>query len=360
LQYFRVTTNTVPFVVSPTALIFTNYPPIMLTNGLWFTNTIQGGISNGPGGLPTQFYEFDVATNATNVSFVLDNLDTAGEISYVVKKGLLPGLSVHDYYVVYAPPSVGLPPPFLDPLDLTASSLPVPLSPGAWYLGVFFQVPTTVNYRIRAVEDLSTNGVPTNPPPQVINLQNAAPYTTNTTAPALFFEFTVATNASQAVFDLLPPSSTNAILLVKNGGFPSLTNFDYALTNAGAITVLTNSKVPLAPGNWFMGVFNLSTGNLSYTVEAQEQTASFTINPQVSFTTNGFNLTWASVPGDTYYVQGKTNLTDPGWQNISPPSLPPPLRLPIRFHPRSPFIISASSNSRPNRRPLSSSIPSLW
>jgi hypothetical protein len=48
-------------------------------------------------------------------------------------------------------------------------------------------------------------------------------------------------------------------------------------------------------------------------------TTSFLISPQVSYSsTNGFSLSWASIVGDAYFVQGKVNVIDPSWQAVSP------------------------------------------
>ena len=48
-------------------------------------------------------------------------------------------------------------------------------------------------------------------------------------------------------------------------------------------------------------------------------TTSFLISPQVSYSsTNSFSLSWASIIGDAYFVQGKTNVIDPSWQPVSP------------------------------------------
>jgi len=54
--------------------------------------------------------------------------------------------------------------------------------------------------------------------------------------------------------------------------------------------------------------------------------------------TNSFCLTWTSLPGHTYTVQGKTNLLDHDWTIISPAILAPAhqttwcLPLPSDYH----------------------------
>src|SRR5207248_4532577 len=47
-------------------------------------------------------------------------------------------------------------------------------------------------------------------------------------------------------------------------------------------------------------------------------TNNIVINPQLIITNGTICLTWSSVAGQDYYVEAKTNLTDPSWTVVSP------------------------------------------
>jgi subtilisin-like proprotein convertase family protein len=142
--------------------------------------------------------------------------------------------------------------------------------------------------------------------------------------PPDYFAYDVSPQATVVSFQLLDPSG-NAGLYVQYGlPFPTPTDFDYAsanpATNAQQVLVLADSApVALAPGRWYLGVFNSETNPVSYTIQAAEfavfETNAMLLGYEVS--TNALCLTWASTPGACYYVQGAANANGTNWTNLS-------------------------------------------
>jgi len=143
-------------------------------------------------------------------------------------------------------------------------------------------------------------------------------------APPGYFAYDASAQATMVSFQLLDLSG-NAGLYAEYGlPFPTPTAFDFASaspsTNGQQILVLTDSTpVPLAPGPWYLGVFNSDTNTVSYTLLATEfaviATNVMVIDYQVS--TNNLCVTWGSTPGSYYYVQGATNPAGTNWTNLS-------------------------------------------
>ena len=143
-------------------------------------------------------------------------------------------------------------------------------------------------------------------------------------APPSYFAYDVSTQATIASFQLIDLSG-NAGLYAEYGlPFPTPTAFDFASaspsTNGQQILVLTDSTpVPLAPGRWYLGVFNSDTNTVSYTILATEFAVNATnvvvLDYQIS--TNSLCLAWAATPGSYYYVQGATNPAGTNWTNLS-------------------------------------------
>ena len=81
--------------------------------------------------------------------------------------------------------------------------------------------------------------------------------------------------------------------------------------NAGAVR--------LSPGDWYVTAVNVSGGPVSYCIKATEYPVYGTnLNVRATVSGNSFCLTWDSLIGVHYVVQGKTNLVTPGWDNLSP------------------------------------------
>ena len=143
-------------------------------------------------------------------------------------------------------------------------------------------------------------------------------------APPRYYAFDVSAQATMVSFQLMNLSGNAGLYAGYGLPFPTPTAFDFASagpsTNGQQILVLTDSTpVPLAPGPWYLGVFNSDTNTISYTILATEfnifATNVVILDYQVS--TNSLCLTWGSTPGSYYYVQGATNPAGTNWTNLS-------------------------------------------
>jgi hypothetical protein len=266
-----------------------------------------------PVSLLPRYFSFDVSTNAVGAIFQLLNL--SGDVNLVARKGL----------------------PFPAPFDLDygsfnpgtndenilvfTNSTPVPLSPGEWYLGVFNASSTPVSYTILATEYPY-------PFANVITLTNAIPYATTNFAGANtndYYRFIVHSNSVRAQFEINGPTANMTLVAKKGWPLPDLVTYDYRSadprTNDELIIVFDFSKpVPLSPGDWFLTAVNVSGGPAAYSIMATEWpvygtniviTNSFVVS-------NNFCLTWTSLPGVHYYVQGKPDLLTTNWTIVSP------------------------------------------
>lgn len=112
----------------------------------------------------------------------------------------------------------------------------------------------------------------------IIRLHNDVAYT-NLLAPAGiltdYYVFNVTPTAIQAEFEVRPRNGDVGLLLRRGLPLPGLTNYDYrsdlpGLTNE--LIVLTNASQPvaLAPGDWYLGVYNNSTNAVVYDIRARE------------------------------------------------------------------------------------------
>jgi hypothetical protein len=257
-------------------------------------------------------FEYDVSSNATAVLFALTNL--SGDVDLVVRKGLpLPTLTSYDYGS-FAPGTND------ELIVIFPNSAPVPLSPGWWYLGVFNQDVTNVTYTIVAVE--LTSALPT-----IITLTNGVPYfNTNFagSAPDDYYRYIVSPSAVRAQFEVDNP--TEDVTLVARKGFPplpDLTTYDYISANPGTndqLIVLYNysTPVPLAAGEWYLTVVNVSGLPAAYSVMATEWPVYGTnISISAEFSSGSFCLTWNSLVGVHYVVEGTPSLPPPFWTNVS-------------------------------------------
>ena len=116
-----------------------------------------------------------------------------------------------------------------------------------------------------------------------------------------------------------------ALVARKGLPLPTLTNYDCVSTNPGSseqlITLFDfSTPVALTPGDWFISAVNLSGGPVGYTMMATEFAAYGTdvVITNCQALTNSLCLTWTSMPGIHYYVEGKTNLNDTAWAAVSP------------------------------------------
>jgi subtilisin-like proprotein convertase family protein len=157
-------------------------------------------------------------------------------------------------------------------------------------------------------------------------LANGVPVTGTVAAhaPPSYFAYDVSGQATVVSFLLVNLSGNVDFYSGYGLPFPSETNFNYAgadlSSNEQQILVFAGSgPAPLAPGRWYLGVFNAATNAVSYTILATEFTVlgNNVMVTDYEVSTNSLCFTWASTPGLCYYVQGATDSTGTNWANVS-------------------------------------------
>jgi subtilisin-like proprotein convertase family protein len=302
LGILNLETNPVTYTVLATE--YTSPLPVFipLTNGVPYANTI----TNAP-----DYYEFFVDFDATWASFEVLNPD--GNVNLVLRRWpLFPSASAFDYQSIN--------PGTNDELILVfTNSVPVPLTPGLWYLSVYNLETNAVYYSVVATEYFGTM-------PVLVTLTNGVPYTNTIGAFSLpdLYLFSVSAKATQAVFEVT--GSTGNVDLFARRGLPLIneTNAFYASTNTGTadehIVVHTNSTpVPLQPGWWFLAVANRETNPVTYQLLASEFLSEepitnvpppYILVPPEILPDGRIQITWDSVPGVIYEVQATTSWTN--------------------------------------------------
>ncbi|MGC3959627.1 MAG: proprotein convertase P-domain-containing protein [Verrucomicrobiota bacterium] len=162
--------------------------------------------------------------------------------------------------------------------------------------------------------------------PPVVDLTNGVPECKiNATPLSLdYYHFTVSSNSVRAQFELSKLTG-DMTLILRRGLPPSFNSFDYLSatpsTNDEVITVFDFSQpVKLTPGDWYFAAANLSTGAVEYCATAWEWPAYGTniVITNVFLGTNSFCLSWTSLPGVRYVVEGITNIVSTNWVTVSP------------------------------------------
>ena len=244
----------VTFTVEVGTAVLTNTTAIALTNAIAYTNTI----TNAP-----QYYSFDVPTNAVLACFEIIN--SPSELDLYARHALpLPSSTTFDYQAPYQGTNdeaivVATNSTNLLGVPITTNSVPVPLTPGTWYLAVYnANTNNTVPYRV--VATYITNGGITIVP--LTNFANGA-WETNGTAgpgPALtnFYSYTVTNPAATAVqFVVSNMVSGNVDLIARNGYLPTPQQMTDGSFNRGSPRNRSPSRPtpccprwPARPGIW--------------------------------------------------------------------------------------------------------------
>jgi hypothetical protein len=270
-----------------------------LTNAVPYTGSIAAI------GQP-RYFQYDVSTNAAAVSFQI--LNPSGNVDLVARRGPpLPDLISHDYISANSGANN-------EAIVVSSNSAPVRLTPGRWYLGVFNQDVTTVNYTIIATEI---------GPPTIIVLTNGIPFDyVAAPGPAVtnFFRFDITQSNAAALFELYNLSG-NVDLTLQREAFPYSAPFAGGSFNSvlgpEQIVIRTNVLGTNINAQWFLGVPNNETRNVTYTIRAVVSTNgllisalpfSLGITPATPGSGTGPILTWTSVNGETYQVQVSTDL----------------------------------------------------
>jgi len=266
-----------------------------------------------PVSLLPRYFSFDVSTNAVGAIFQLLNL--SGDVNLVARKGL-PFPAPYDLDYGSFNPSTND-----ENILVFTNSTPVPLSSGRWYLGVFNADSAPVTYTILATEYPY-------PFADIITLTNRIPYYTTNTAGANtndYYRFVVSSNSVRAQFEINGPTADMTLVARKGWPPPNLITNDFLSADPGTndelIIVYDFSKpVALSPGDWFLTAINISGGPAAYSIMASEWPVYGTniIITNSFVVSNSFCLTWTSLPGVHYYVQGKPDLFTTNWTIVSP------------------------------------------
>jgi subtilisin-like proprotein convertase family protein len=350
------------------------------------TNRVPVSSMLAAGPLP-RYFSYDVSPNAASVTFEL--LSLSGNAQLVARRGLpFPDLVSNDYAGLNAGTNDEL-------ILVTSNSVPQPLTPGRWYLGVFNEDAQDVNYTILATETntapstnvviidyeiisnrlcitwlsepgtsyfvqgkvdiMDTNWTTISPtilatgPTTTYCIQLPTPYhffrvlvgaagglttlepgvpVTNSVAPGeiRYYLVNVPSLASFATNGLIFADAP-VNLLYNQTNLPSGTNGpgDFTLltgSQAGIATLSTTNGTPLlvAGTNYFLGVQNTNpvTATFALQVDFDVVTSTNIVVVDYTYTSNGLCLTWTSVAGSPYYVEGKTDLMSTNWVPVSP------------------------------------------
>ncbi len=267
-----------------------------LTNAIPLSATITNGNA-------LQYYQFDVSTNALSVAFEI--LGANGNVDLYVRRGLpLPNTASYDYRSINPGTTDEL-------VSVDENSLPMPLNPGTWYLGVFNATGVPVNYQVRATE-VSAN---------IIVLTNGVPldFTANVGALTNFFQFVIDQTNSAALFELYNLSG-NADLLLRRGAFPNTLAYDFSSENAPGplyeqIVVRTNGFLPVLNGVWYLTVPNNEAVPVTFTIRGIVSANGLLVSGRpiqlvliAVFPDGSLQFRWDTVVGEQYEVQSSTDL----------------------------------------------------
>ena len=234
----------------------TNVASVYDTNDVLVTNMVAGG--------EMKYFIVDVPRRATQATNLLTVLSGMGDLVLWYNRDALPTADpAIDVFANANGPGGG------ETLFLnTNTPFLAPLRPGQrYYLGVTNQTVGRTNTFLISVLTLSNALCHTS----TIPVTNALDY----------YQFNVSTNASAATFQLSPQNG-NADLVARRAlpvadplPSPNAGHYDYISDNLGTnvdeIIVTTNSQpVALSPGVWYLGVFNLDTNPVTYSICATE------------------------------------------------------------------------------------------
>jgi subtilisin-like proprotein convertase family protein len=205
-------------------------------------------------------------------------------------------------------------------LTTNAAAAPVLIPGQRYFLGVQNKFTTNVTFTLCIDFDLASF-------PDVVDLTNGIPFCTVNSGPSNpldYYRFVVSTNSRRAQFELTALTD-DLTLILRQGLPPTLSVFDFlsanAFTNDEVITVFDFSQpVPLTPGDWYFAAANFTAGPIGYCATAREW---FTYGTNITIVntfvqSNSFCITWTSLDGVPYHVEGKTSLSDTNWAIVSP------------------------------------------
>jgi subtilisin-like proprotein convertase family protein len=194
-----------------------------------------------------------------------------------------------------------------------------PLTPGArYFLGVQNTSATTVSFALQLDFDVEN----------VITLQDGVPFANTNSGPLNstdYYRYVVASNTVRAQFEIDNPTAALTLVARKGVPLPSLNRYDYLSANPGTndeliVVYSYSSPVPLTPGEWYLAAVNVSGLPAAYSILATGFPIYGTnlVITAFSLATNSLCLTWSSLPGVYYCVQGTTSCNNTNWVTVSP------------------------------------------
>ncbi len=276
--------------------------PLGLTPGDWYLSVIHAGtngpatytvlateqtanivvLTNGipqnaaiPPGAALDYYQFTVSPTATAAEFKLTSAG-AGDLDLFLRKGPPLPNPLNAHYLALTPG------PGDELIRLDTNSIPVPLSPGIWYLAVTNKEAFPIGYEITATEF----GVVLPPPTVEIT------------------DLVITTNRVCITWNSVPGTNyfvvgrTNALEAVWTPISPTLVATDLSTTWC---------LEPIGPWRFF-------------DVRIGDSPVDPIADPTPILTLEGTDIcvSWASVPGTNYFVEAKKAFNDPNWAVLTP------------------------------------------
>jgi hypothetical protein len=161
----------------------------------------------------------------------------------------------------------------------------------------------------------------------MVTLTSGAPFAASNAGPlgtADHYRFVASTNAVRLQFEINGPTADLTLVARKGVPPPSLFGYDYISANPGTNDELIvvddfSQSASLNAGEWFLTVANVTGQPASYSILATEFPVAATnlavVGPVVS--SNSICVSWSSLPGVHYFVEGKADLGDPSWTRLS-------------------------------------------
>lgn len=296
-------TNPSPALVSwqlSLVLQDTNRVPIAMNPGVPITNTVAGG--------QFQWVAVDVPIWSSFATNAL--LDSSVPLTLWLNTNVASAASNSGAIQLGAPLSQGA-------VLMSAGGQPPLLRGSRYYLGLQNPGPDPATFALAVNFDVTN----------VVTLSSGQSYFNQQFGPAGsadYYRFVVSSNSVRVQFEIEQPVNDLTLAVKKGLPPPSLAQYDYLSANPGTndeLIVIFDASHPVAltPGEWFASVINPSGLPTFYSMIATEFSSHGTnlLLTAVSAETNAFCLSWNSLPGVHYYLQGKAQMTDANWTLLS-------------------------------------------
>ena len=265
----RVGGGAVPAVINEWSLRFiyqpTDFGAVVLTNDSRVTNIVRGA--------EVRYFAVEtpfVASWATNELRSING----GQLDLVFNQNALPGQGLPGDFTLLS--AVGVPGTGISVLGTNVNVSPFFLPGQRYYLAV-----SNVNPNATSTFSLHIqfDRLPTNSTVLPV-LTNGFTVSTNIDPSALihYYAVDISTNAIGAVFEVLNPSGDVDLVVRNDLPLPNPVNFQLIGANPGTdyerIVVTSNSlPIQVRSGRWYLGVYNLTSSNVTYGVRVTEEYA---------------------------------------------------------------------------------------